>query len=205
MYLFPGFPVLELQYNPPRREVAKMDLTKETYRELVALYRGIDIVRDISTDLVPLWCEDYYFMNPKAELVQVVVDTSATSLTYLFDINLQRNVVAYGLPIFSKHQRDASRMAGHPQSGGSRFHRGHLMAHSIGGGTDINLVPQLGKLNIGEFRALERKARNLAEQNVRCLYFVRAIYSTKSQTPRRFEQCIIHPSKTIDYEMHNNF
>ena len=155
-------------------------------------------------DLVPLWCDDYYFINPKAELVQVDIDTSGTSFTYLFDIDLQRNIVAFGMPIFSKHQRDASRMAGLPLSDGSKFHRGHLMAHSIGGGTDINLVPQLGKLNIGEFRVLERKARKLAEQNVRCLYFVRSVYTTGSQTPGMFEQCIIHPSRTIDYEIHNN-
>jgi hypothetical protein len=182
-----------------------MELTKETYTELVALYRGKDVVRDISMDLVPLWCDDYYFMNPKAELIQVDIDTSGTSFTYLFDINLQRSIVAYGMPTFSKHQRDASRMAGHPLSGGSSFHRGHLMAHSIGGGTDINLVPQLSKLNIGKFRVLERKARKLAEQNVRCLYFVRSIYRDDSETPRMFEQCIIHPSMTLDYEVHLNF
>ena len=181
-----------------------MDLAKETYQELVARYRGKDVVRDISMDLVPLWCDDYYFMNPKAELVQVDIDNSGTSFTYLFDIDLQRNIVAFGMPIFSKHQRDASRMAGHPLSEGSRFHRGHLMAHSIGGGTDINLVPQLGKLNIGAFRVLERKARKLAEQNLRCLYFVRSIYATASQMPRMFEQCIIHPSGTMDYETHSN-
>jgi DNA/RNA non-specific endonuclease len=182
-----------------------MDLTKDKYEKLVARYRGKDLVKDISKKLVPLWCDEYYFMNPKAELVEVDIDTSATSFTYLFDIDRQRNVVAFGMPMFSKHQRDASRMAGHPLSDGSQFHRGHLMAHSIGGGTDINLVPQLGKLNIGEFRVLERRARKLAEQNVRCLYFVRCLYTTTSQTPRMFEQCIIHPSGIIDYEIHNNF
>ena len=182
-----------------------MVLTRDAYEKLVAHYRGKDVVRDISMDLVPLWCDDYHFMNPKAELVQVDVDSSGTSFTYLFDIDLQRNIVAFGMPTFSKHRRDASRMAGHPLSDGSKFHRGHLMAHSIGGGTDINLVPQLGKLNIGKFRVLERKARKLAEKNARCLYFVRSIYSSTSQTPSMFEQCIIHPFGTLDYEIHSNF
>lgn len=78
------------------------------------------------------------------------------------------------------------------------------MAHSIGGGTDINLVPQLGKLNIGEFRRLERKVRDLAKENVRCLYFVRPIYSNTTDIPARFEQCVIHSSGALDYASHNN-
>jgi len=73
-----------------------MVLTRDAYEKLVAHYRGKDVVRDISMDLVPLWCDDYHFMNPKAELVQVDVDSSGTSFTYLFDIDLQRNIVAFG-------------------------------------------------------------------------------------------------------------
>lgn len=181
-----------------------MPLTRDTYRYLAASCRSGDLIKDIPSKLVPLWCDDYYLNNPRAELVEVDIDESGTSFTYLFDIDLQRNVVAFGVPIFSKHRRDSSRMAGHPLSAGSTFHRGHLMAHSIGGGTDINLVPQLGKLNIGEFRVLERRVRDLAKQNLRCLYFVRAIYNTKSQTPTMFEQCIIFPSGMIDYALHKN-
>jgi hypothetical protein len=37
--------------------------------------------------------------------------------------------------------------------------RGHLVAHSIGGGTDINLIPQDARLNLsGGWRSLERIA-----------------------------------------------
>jgi hypothetical protein len=159
---------------------------------------------DIPRSLMPLWCDDYYSSNSGAQLVAVDLDDSGTWYTYLFDITLQRTIAAFGVPIFAKHRRDAARMAGHPNSAGSEFHRGHLMAHSIGGGTDINLVPQLGKLNIGEFRVLERKVRDLAQQNVRCLYFVRPIYGDKSQTPRMFEQCVIFPSRAISYALHKN-
>lgn len=179
-------------------------LTKDTYRELLASYRGSNVVKDISRKLVPVWCDDYYFKNPKAELVSVDLQDSGTSFTYVFDIALERTIVAYGVPIFAKHRRDASRMAGHPLSAGSEFHRGHLMAHSIGGGTDINLVPQLGKLNIGAFRVLERKVRDMAKQNLRCLYFVRPIYANKSQTPARFEQCVILPTRKLIYAEHEN-
>lgn len=180
-------------------------LTKDSYAELAASYRGDDIIGGIQQELVPLWCDDYYSNHKNAELVQVDIADLTTSFKYLFDITLERNIVAFGVPAFAQHRRDASRMAGHPLSNGTNFHRGHLMAHSIGGGTDINLVPQLGKLNIGEFRALERKVRDLAKQNLRCFYFVRTIYNGSSQTPRLFEQCVIFPNKTIAYSLHNNW
>ena len=182
-----------------------MLLTKDTYTELAASYRGSDITSGIQRKLVPLWCDDYCSNHKNAELVLVDIADSTTSFKYLFDITLGRNIAAFGVPAFAQHKRDASRMAGHPLSDGADFHRGHLMAHSIGGGTDINLVPQLGKLNIGEFRVLERKVRDLAKQNLRCFYFVRTIYSGASQTPRLFEQCVIYPNKTIAYSLHKNW
>jgi hypothetical protein len=49
-------------------------------------------------------------------------------------------------------------MAGHPSSAGPLYHRGHAIAHTLGGPTDINLVPQLGRINVGPFRPLEKKA-----------------------------------------------
>lgn len=179
-------------------------MTEGTYRQLIASYRGHLVVADIPGRLVPLWCDDYYSKNHGAQLVEVDLDDSGTSISYLFDINLQRTIVAYGVPIFAKHQRDAGRMAGHPNSAGPEFHRGHLMAHSIGGGTDINLVPQLGRLNIGEFRILERRVRDLAKQNLNCFYFVRPIYTDKSQMPTTFEQCVILPSRSLVYAIHQN-
>ena len=182
-----------------------MNLTKDTYGGLVAQYRGGNVVRDISIDLVPLWCDAYNYMNPQAELVQVDVDTHGTSCSYLFDIALERNIVAFGMPILSKHQRDKNRQNKHPRSGGSKFDRGHLIAHALGGGMDINVAPQLSKLNQGDFKVLETKVRKLTEQNVRCFYFVRSIYTNKSTMPRVFEQCVIHPLGTIDYEIHRNF
>jgi hypothetical protein len=179
-------------------------MSEATYRQLVASYRGGNIVEGISRKLMPLWCEDYYRENRGAELVEVKLDEAPSSFTYLFDIVLQRTIVAFGVPAFATHRRDASRMAGHPLSDGPDFHRGHLMAHSIGGGTDINLVPQLGKLNIGEFRVLERRVRDLAKENLPCLYFVRPIYADKSQAPGMFEQGVILPSKTLAYKLHQN-
>ncbi len=49
-------------------------------------------------------------------------------------------------------------MAGHPLSDGPHYHRGHASPHTLGGPTDIKLVPQLGSVNVEPFRDLERRA-----------------------------------------------
>ena len=179
-------------------------LTEGTYRNLIASYRGKNIVAELTGSLVALWCDDYAAANPTADLVSVDLRESGSTLTYLFDIHLQRTIVAYGVPVFATNPRDSGRMAGHPNSAGQDYHRGHLIAHSIGGGTDINLIPQLGKLNIGHFRILEKRVRELARQGSNCLYFVRPIYSNASQMPAQFEQGVILRPKSLLYAVHQN-
>jgi len=182
-----------------------MPIDESNYLQLVSAYKGNDIVADLPDMLVPLWCDDYSETNPLAELVQVNIgEPTGPPFSYLFDLTPQRNVVAWGVPGYVTHKRDATRMSGHPLGGDSRFHRGHLMSHGTGGGTDINLVPQLGSLNIGAFRRLERLVRFLAQQHQTCLYFVRTIYGDSSQMPRQIEQCVVQPSKAVSYAIHSN-
>ena len=180
-------------------------LTREDYEKLVKSCSGPNFLSELPDKLVPLWCDEYYFSNPRADLVVVDLSDAGTTFSYLFDVQSERTIAAFGVPMYSKHRRDAARMAGYPLSAGSEFHRGHLMAHSIGGGTDINLVPQLGKLNIGQFRVLEKLVRKLAEENVRSLYFVRPIYLSSSQTPTYIEQAVIRSARTLDYALHQNW
>lgn len=105
--------------------------------------------------LVDVWLDDYARTTPVSEIVEVSPD----AFSYLFDITAQRLIAAWGISTGrAGHTRDASRMAGHPQSAGSLYHRGHTIPHTLGGGTDINLVSQLGRINIGPFRPLERQA-----------------------------------------------
>jgi hypothetical protein len=182
-----------------------MAVDRNTYAQLVSDYKGNDIVADLPARLVPLWCDDYGAASPAAELVEVTVaESGGPPFTYLFDLTLQRNVVAWGVPGYVTHKRDAGRMAGHPLGGDSKYHRGHLMSHGTGGGTDINLVPQLGSLNIGAFRRMEKFVRQLAQQHQTCLYFVRTLYGDGSQMPRQIEQCVIQPSKAMSYALHSN-
>jgi len=134
--------------------------------------------------IVPKWCAAYRSVTTKPSQI---VDVTLDGFVNVFDINSQRLIGVYGLSQ-GKHTgaRPASRMAGHPQSAGSDYHRGHAMAHTLGGGTDINLFSQRGKLNIGEFRRLERAA--VADRN--SLYFVRLTYlkGNNGQLPDWIEQ-----------------
>jgi hypothetical protein len=109
----------------------------------------------VSDDLAAAWAANYRATTGGSELVEV----SEGPATFLFDIEEERLVAAWAVSA-GKHlgERDKSRMSGHPLGAEEGYHRGHAIAHTLGGGTDINLVPQLGKLNIGPFRDLERNA-----------------------------------------------
>jgi hypothetical protein len=113
------------------------------------------LVSDVVPYLVDIWLDDYSRSSPSAD----IVETTTSGFSYLFDIEAQRLIAAWGIS-HGRHggERDKSRMAGHPNSAGKRYHRGHAIPHTLGGPTDINLVPQLGKVNVGAFRALERQA-----------------------------------------------
>jgi hypothetical protein len=105
--------------------------------------------------LVRLWIADYNRRSPSLDLFV----TSAGDFRYLFDVKYERLIAAWGVSR-GRHAgaRDKARMAGHPLSAGPDYHRGHAIPHTLGGPTDINLVPQLGAVNVGPFRALERAA-----------------------------------------------
>jgi hypothetical protein len=182
-----------------------MPITEQTYLALISGYKGKNIVADLPAKLVELWCDDYCARNKLAEIVEVeVAEPGGPPFHYLFDLRLERNIAAWGVPGYVTHKRDAARMAGHPLGGSGRYHRGHLMSHGTGGGTDINLVPQLGSLNIGAFRRLERFVRQLAHEHKTCLYFVRTLYGDGSQMPREIEQGVVQPSKAFSYAIHAN-
>jgi hypothetical protein len=62
--------------------------------------------------------------------------------------------------------------------------RGHFFAHTMGGGTDINLFPQLASENRGgEWRRME----TYAADNPGTFCFIRPIYGSRSWTPAKLE------------------
>lgn len=161
------------------------------YPQLAALVRTVDpdspnqgFTPKIVPYLVEVWLDDYARSRQKTEIVETTVD----EFSYLFDIAAERLIAAWGISK-GRHvgARDAYRMAGHPLSAGPLYHRGHAIPHTLGGPTDINLVPQLGRVNIGPFRPLEKKAVAIPGS----FYFTYWTYSLAGQTPTGVDQGLL--------------
>ncbi|CAD6520326.1 hypothetical protein LMG28727_01382 [Paraburkholderia kirstenboschensis] len=142
--------------------------------------------------LVDLWANDYFRRFASCELIEA----SVGGFSYLFDVSTERLVAAWGISQGKSNvprKEIATRMRGHPLSNGGTYHRGHAIPHTLGGSTDINLVPQLGKINSGPFQALER----LAVSSPGALYFTYWLYGPgDGQVPIGVEQGLLSPGAT---------
>lgn len=170
------------------------------YTGLKERWSDLSLREQVSDYLVEIWVKDYLTSKSKRNLK--LVETSDGNFSYLFDITNQRLIAAWG---FSRGKsqavRDKVRMAGHPLSAGTLYHRGHAIAHSLGGGTDINLGPQLGKINSGIFRKLEK----LAVENPGSFYFTYWQYPpTDTQIARKIEQGLLLPDGKIHISQFEN-
>jgi hypothetical protein len=165
MAFYPRLAALLLKIQPPSSETA--------------------LEKEVIPYLVDVWLEEYGSVTDRSEVVETTVD----SFSYLFDIPSGRLIAAWGISRGRQGaDRDKARMAGHPLSAGPRYHRGHAIPHRLGGGTDINLVAQLGRINIGPFRTLERQA--IATPGA--LYFTYWMYGRSSgQTPTGVQQGLL--------------
>ena len=170
--------------------------------QLVPRLNAPDSERIFTNSVVPylidVWLGDYHSLPTGAD----IVETSYENFSYLFDIAPGRLIAAWGISR-GKHTgaRDRSRMAGHPMSAGQRYHRGHAIPHTLGGPLDINLVPQLGSVNIGSFRSLEKRA--VASPG--SFYFTYWVYpKSASQTPIRVEQGLLIPGRPPEIRTHGN-
>lgn len=84
--------------------------------------------------------------------------------------------------------RDTGRMAGFLKGVWSAAYpgrdRGHFFAHTMGGGTDINLFPQIASVNRGgEWREMER----YAAAHPGTFSFIRPLYDGSGWTPAALE------------------
>jgi hypothetical protein len=176
-----------------------------TYHDLERLLRSLtappapgDYAAEVIPYLVDVWLDDYARTTPVSD----IVETTTEGFSYLFDIRPGRLIAAWGVS-GGRHgaARDKGRMAGHPLGAGPRYHRGHAIPHRLGGGTDINLVPQLGSVNVGAFRALERDAVKTPGS----LYFTYWIYDNRqSQRPTGVDQGLLYPGRAPKIEHHAN-
>lgn len=140
--------------------------------------------------LTRIWLSEYQSGSESGDIVL----TTSHNFAYLFDIAEQRLIAAFGVSR-GRHSgpRPSARMAGHPLGGGPGYHRGHAIAHTLGGGTDINLVPQFGSVNIGSFRVLEKRA--VAKPG--SFYFSYWSYPPDGgQRPRGVDQGLLVPGGT---------
>lgn len=147
--------------------------------------------------LLQVWVEEYASKNKGPDMVE----TTQGGASFLFDIARERLIAAWAVSRGPNHvKRDASRMQGHPNEHGPEYHRGHAIPHSAGGPMDINLVPQLGKINIGPFRALEKEA----VANPGSLYFTHWLYTDHTQKPRYVEQGLLRSGFAPRIVVHSN-
>ena len=162
--------------------------------------REIGFGRHVIPYLTKLWLDDY-----DARASSDITTVEAGGFYYLFDFAFGRLIAAWGVSV-GRHaaDRDAGRMAGHPKAGGDLYHRGHAIPHRLGGGTDINLVPQLGSINIGRFRPLEKRAVNMPG----ALYFTYWTYATPTgktaQMPNGVDQGLLIAGQAPQITTHGN-
>ncbi len=180
----------------------------------MAAAHGIDYVglwRSLSPDagafsetVVATWLRQYQASTPWASMV---LEIELGSLTYLFDAapsyepqdrtGDDRVVGVFGRPTVPQGARDHGRQAGfipdRRRWSELGYDRGHFVAHSLGGGLDINLFPQAVALNRGwsiagrRWRDLERRAAAGSET----LLFVRPCYDSPTWTPRSLDVAVL--------------
>lgn len=156
------------------------------------------IEREVIPYLLDVWIEDYCRTANRSDLVETRVE----GFSYLFDLVPARLVAAWGISRGGHGAaRDKARMAGHPLSAGPRYHRGHAIPHTLGGTTDLNLVPQLAAVNVGVFRELER----LAVATPGALYFTYWSYGRNAgQKPSAVQQGLVIPGRPPRFKDHSN-
>jgi hypothetical protein len=158
--------------------------------------------KNVTSYLCEVWLADY-----TATRTSKIVQVSLGGFAYLFDFGAERLIAAWGMSQ-GRHaaDRDASRMKGHPLNDSAHYDRGHAVPHRLGGPTDINLVPQLARINRGDFRPLEIQA--VASPGA--LYFTYWVYrrgagdSFASQTPIGVDQGLLVPGENPDIRAHGN-
>ena len=162
--------------------------------------------KEVIPYLVDVWLDEYNNAAKSNDIVETKTSNpnseAGTQFSYLFDVKYQRLIAAWGVSHGRDGvERDHARMAGHPLTDSGHYHRGHAIPHRLGGPTDINLVPQLGAVNVGAFRRLE----NLAVKTPGALYFTHWVYDrSDSQRPKGVEQGLLCPGGPVEIETHGN-
>jgi hypothetical protein len=173
----------------------------------------------LSTELIStlenVWLNRYCKMSPHKPNVLQFQDHGYTFLydqTSAGDSNVDdRLVVGYGYSMVQPKKRDAHRIQGLLGGkieipGKGVFDKGHVLAHSMGGGTDVNLFPQQPELNRGRSDAgkIYRSMEKYAAQHPNTFVFSRLLYSDASWLPFALEYGVLRPEYTFWIEHFSN-
>lgn len=168
------------------------------------------IIRIMRDEMPHTWIDRYHRM---CEGPTNVLEVPLQGFAYLFDYCSElpgtaredRAVAAYGISRATKHKRDASRLRGFPGSD-ERGDRGHLLAHSAGGGLEINVFHQDAYLNRGwspqgkRYREMERYCAD----HEGTFFFSRLIYTDATARPAEIEFGVLMPDRTLWVEVFGN-
>lgn len=114
-----------------------------------------------------------------------IVCVDLGTFTYGFDIAAERLVYVIGTT-GAPQTRDRSRQQGSPKPSEKDDEKGHVIATSLGGGMDINLIPQARSVNRGKGSRWASIERELAKRPGSVIA-IHLIYSDDSQRPASFE------------------
>ncbi|MCL4820263.1 MAG: DNA/RNA non-specific endonuclease [Vicinamibacteria bacterium] len=181
------------------------------------------MVEFLREELPYAWFERYAQMTPHAANV---LRTEVAGFEYLFDTPEElvragslaaadavqdRLVGVHGLSRVATDDRAKSKArldgaergpARFVDGGRDAYDRGHAMAHSFGGGLDINLVPQLASVNR---RGLWRQMERYAQQNAGSYVFCACIYLGMSGHPAFIEYGVLRRDCTLWINVFRNF
>lgn len=164
--------------------------------------QGVIVIENLVKLLEDEWLAAYYDMSSHNPMV---LQFPYQGFIYLFDqasANTSdvddRLVAAYGISSKEKYKKDKNRQreflgGGLDILGKGKFDKGHVIARSIGGGLDVNLVPQRSELNQGTSEAgkIYRRMEDHAEKHPGTFVFSRLIYNDDSWVPSALEYGIM--------------
>lgn len=161
------------------------------------------------------WHATYHDMSSHSPCVMKFSDQGFTFLYDQASANTDdvddRLVAAYGLSAPNNHTRDKSRMKGFLGGGidipgKGKFDKGHVLAHGMGGGLDVNLFPQCPELNrgISEAGKVYRRMEKFAADHPGAFVFSRLIYSDNSWVPSSLEYGVLMPHGELWVEWFEN-
>ncbi len=151
--------------------------------------RAEETKRDIVVDD---WVANY---RARTDGDREIVEIAMNGFDYLYDSTPSpaadqadnRLVAVHGRSASSHGPRDSYRMSHHPNP--NHVDRGHVVARTIGGGYDLNLIPQDPKLNRGhsEPGKVWRELETDLERRPGTEFFVRPAYGDNTDYPTHLE------------------